>query len=225
MLKELTYLDGLEVHVAEGSVDIFDRIERCLAGPETLVRLADNSISAAERGPRCIAIVSVSAIDSATWARDWEAAQGMLVIWVGSAPRDRTATTYPAEYRYILPLDFTCAELRALVSKVVAQMAASMAPVQSTTAFIANSDAMKGLLREVELFANCDASVLIHGETGVGKERIAQRMHQGHMRYGAGPFVAVNCGAIPEGLFESLFFGHMKGAFTGAMGQHRGFFE
>lgn len=225
MIKELAYLEGLEVYVAEGYVDIFDRIERCLAGPETAVTRLDHAITAYHRSPRCLAIVSVSAIDGETWARDWEATQGMLVIWVGSAPRDREAITYPTEYRYILPLDFTCAELRSLVSKVVAQMTASQAPVQAPTVFIADSDAMKNLLNEVDIFADCDASVLIHGETGVGKERIAQRLHQQHRLYGKGPFVAVNCGAIPEGLFESLFFGHMKGAFTGALAQHRGYFE
>jgi len=225
MMKELSYLDGLEIYVAEGYVDIFDRIERSLAGPETLVRRLDHDLTAADRSIRSLAIVSVSAIDGTTWARDWEATQGMLVIWVGSAPRDREAITYPTEYRFILPLDFTSAELRGLVSKVVAQMAASQAPVQAPSVFIADSEPMKNLLKEVDLFADCDASVLIHGETGVGKERIAQRLHENHRRYGKGPFVAVNCGAVPEGLFESLFFGHMKGAFTGALTQHRGYFE
>jgi DNA-binding NtrC family response regulator len=67
--------------------------------------------------------------------------------------------------------------------------------------------------------------VLIVGETGVGKERIAQLLHQRHGRYRRGPFVAVNCGAIPDGLFESLFFGHAKGAFTGALLAHKGYFE
>ncbi|HBO80752.1 MAG TPA: sigma-54-dependent Fis family transcriptional regulator, partial [Cupriavidus sp.] len=63
------------------------------------------------------------------------------------------------------------------------------------------------------------------GETGAGKERIARLFHDRNATYGKGPFVAVNCGAIPDGLFESQFFGHAKGAFTGAMFAHRGFFE
>jgi transcriptional regulator with GAF, ATPase, and Fis domain len=225
MIKDLAYLDGLEVYVAEGYVDIFDRVERCLSGPETTVRRVSQAPAVADRMQRCLALVSVSAIDGGSWASDWQAMQGMPVVWVGSAPRDRDAATYPAEYLYILPLDFTSAELRALVSKVVVQMTAALAPVQETSAFIADSPAMKDLLKEVDLFADCNASVLVHGETGVGKERIAQRLHEGHSKYKKGPFVAVNCGAIPEGLFESLFFGHMKGSFTGAQAQHRGFFE
>ncbi|WP_347556705.1 sigma 54-interacting transcriptional regulator [Robbsia sp. KACC 23696] len=227
-MKDLTFLDGLEVYVAEGYADIIDRIERCLSGPDSVVRRLDHDLSAARRSQRSLAIVSVSAIDGANWARDWEASQGMPVIWVGAAPRGqdgRSVGDYPADYRYVLPLDFTCAELRSLVMKVVTQLNAALAPVRDTDRFIADSEPMRHLLTEVDLFADCDASVLIHGETGVGKERIAHRLHAGHVVYGKGPFVAVNCGAIPEGLFESLFFGHAKGAFTGAAAQHRGFFE
>lgn len=67
--------------------------------------------------------------------------------------------------------------------------------------------------------------MLLHGETGVGKERIAQLLHEKHSRYSQGDFVPVNCGAIPDGLFESLFFGHAKGSFTGAVVAHKGYFE
>nr|WP_301290896.1 sigma-54 dependent transcriptional regulator [Robbsia andropogonis] len=228
MIKDLTFLDGLEVYVVEGYVDIFDRVERCLSGPDSTVRRVDHDMPAGKRSPRSLAIVSVSAIDGANWSRDWEATQGMVVIWVGAAPRGhdgRGVGDYPADYRYVLPLDFTAAELRSLVMKVVEQVNASLSPIRDTDVFIADSEPMQQLLTEVDLFADCDASVLIHGETGVGKERIANRLHQGHTQYGKGPFVAVNCGAIPEGLFESLFFGHAKGAFTGAAAQHRGFFE
>jgi DNA-binding NtrC family response regulator len=84
---------------------------------------------------------------------------------------------------------------------------------------------MRNLLRQVEAFADCDHPVLIEGETGVGKEHMAALIHQGHSRYGRGPFVPVNCGAVPDGLFESLFFGHSRGAFTGAVQAHKGFFE
>src|SRR3546814_16743237 len=65
-------------------------------------------------------------------------------------------------------------------------------------------------------YADCDSNVLVHGETGVGKERIAHLLHE-RSAQADGPFVAVNCGAVPEGLFEAHFFGHAKGAFTGAV--------
>jgi transcriptional regulator with AAA-type ATPase domain len=90
---------------------------------------------------------------------------------------------------------------------------------------VAGSPAMQSLLEQVDTFANFDSNVMLYGETGAGKERIARLFHDRNATYGKGPFVAVNCGAIPDGLFESQFFGHAKGAFTGAMFAHRGFFE
>jgi transcriptional regulator with AAA-type ATPase domain len=90
---------------------------------------------------------------------------------------------------------------------------------------VAGSAAMLQLMEQVDTFANFDSNVMLYGETGAGKERIARLFHERNATYGKGPFVAVNCGAIPDGLFESQFFGHAKGAFTGAMFAHRGFFE
>ncbi len=87
------------------------------------------------------------------------------------------------------------------------------------------SDRMRVLMREVAAFADCEQPVVVEGETGVGKEYVARLLHEGHSTRCNGPFVPVNCGAIPEGLFESLFFGHARGAFTGAMQPHAGYFE
>src|SRR3546814_10891308 len=83
---------------------------------------------------------------------------------------------------------------------------------------------MQALLAEAQMFADCRSDLLIHGQTGGGKERVARLLHD-RAAWAEGPFVAVNCGAIPEGLFESHFFGHAKGAFTGAVGAHKGYFE
>ncbi len=88
-----------------------------------------------------------------------------------------------------------------------------------------SSPPMQQLLRQVAAFADCEQPVVIEGATGVGKEYIALMLHKGHARRHQHAFVPVNCGAVPEGLFESLFFGHVRGAFTGALGQHKGFFE
>ncbi len=112
-----------------------------------------------------------------------------------------------------------------MVTKLVLQMRAHGAKTQAPTALIANSEPMQKFLREVDAFADCDASVLIHGETGVGKERIAQLLHEKNTQYGKGPFVAVNCGAIPDGLFESLFFGHAKGLVHGRGRRAQGLFR
>ena len=89
---------------------------------------------------------------------------------------------------------------------------------------IAQSPAMHGILDLVERVAPTDATLLIQGESGTGKEVIAKAVHHASAR-AARPFVAVNCGAVPEALLESELFGHMRGAFTGAAVTKLGLFE
>ena len=86
------------------------------------------------------------------------------------------------------------------------------------------SDSIAGLISKVNRVAACDFSVVILGETGSGKEVIARAIHQASLR-SKGPFIPVDCGAIPETLLESELFGHEKGAFTGAAMQKAGKFE
>ncbi len=90
---------------------------------------------------------------------------------------------------------------------------------------IISRSARMGLIAEtIDRVAPTDASVLIVGPSGSGKELIARALHQ-HSRRSAKPFVALNCGAIPEGLIESELFGHKKGAFTGSVGARSGYFS
>ena len=98
------------------------------------------------------------------------------------------------------------------------------APVDGFHGIIGNSRGMQEIFRFVERVALSDISVLISGESGTGKELVAHAIHQQSPRKD-NPFVAVNCGAIPENLLESELFGHEKGAFTGAYAQKRGKFE
>jgi DNA-binding NtrC family response regulator len=86
------------------------------------------------------------------------------------------------------------------------------------------SPLMGAVLDEVQRYADSDFPVLILGETGVGKELVARAIHRTSPR-SAGPFVPLNCGAIPETMLESELFGHEKGAFTGALGRKRGLLE
>jgi formate hydrogenlyase transcriptional activator len=96
--------------------------------------------------------------------------------------------------------------------------------VHGAGAIIGNSDAQKILLRSVNQVAETDATVLITGETGTGKELIARAVHAGSARKDR-PLVKVNCAALPVGLIESELFGHEKGAFTGASSRKTGRFE
>jgi formate hydrogenlyase transcriptional activator len=89
---------------------------------------------------------------------------------------------------------------------------------------IGESPALKEVLRQVEVVAPTDATVLLQGETGTGKELIARAIHRRSARQGQ-PFVTVNCAAIPAGLLESELFGHERGAFTGAVAHKPGRFE
>ena len=83
---------------------------------------------------------------------------------------------------------------------------------------------MRAIGTVIENVADTDATVLIRGESGVGKDLVARAIHAASSRRG-GPFVKVNCAAIPQGLLESEFFGHEKGAFTGAYRRKPGQFE
>ncbi len=89
---------------------------------------------------------------------------------------------------------------------------------------VARSPKMQDLLQQVARVAETDATICISGETGTGKEVIARVIHC-NSRRSRGPFIAINCGAIPESLFESELFGHVKGAFTGAQSAKRGLFQ
>jgi two-component system response regulator HydG len=96
--------------------------------------------------------------------------------------------------------------------------------VEEPLGIIARSTAMAQLVELAQRIAKVDATVLITGESGSGKERIARILHDESAR-AAGPFIAINCGAMSEALLESELFGHARGAFTGATADRPGLFE
>jgi len=92
------------------------------------------------------------------------------------------------------------------------------------TDFVSESPVMQAFMNVARRVAASDTLLLIQGETGVGKERLARAIHEEGTRQG-GPFVPINCGALPESLLESELFGHEEGSFTGATRNRRGCFE
>lgn len=116
-----------------------------------------------------------------------------------------------------------------VLQKVKQALALSVSPSDDNgeewrAAIISRNPRMQELLAEAKLVAASDASVLIRGESGSGKELLAAAIHKASLRRNK-PFIAVNCGAIPEQLLESELFGHVRGAFTGAVENQKGLFQ
>jgi DNA-binding NtrC family response regulator len=110
---------------------------------------------------------------------------------------------------------FSPSTLRSVLDDAFGRMPAPRPRRDTAPQVVGEEEGWKQLLDTVQAVAETDATVLITGESGTGKEVVARSLHAASRRAGA-PFVAVNCGAIPEALLESELFGHAKGAFTGA---------
>jgi two-component system, NtrC family, response regulator PilR len=122
-------------------------------------------------------------------------------------------------------------QFRAVVASAMGRAAPTAAPRPGVPApaaplgrLVGDSEAMRQVRELIEKVARSMAPVLVHGESGTGKELVARGIHEVSARAGQ-PFVAVNCGAIPENLLEAEFFGYRKGAFTGASEDRPGFFQ
>ncbi len=157
----------------------------------------------------------------------WPALPVILLTAHGTIPDAVEATTLGA-YAYLTkPFDAK------LLLERVAQALSLSAPDPGAAGngdhawragLISRSQVMDELLAEARLVAASDASILIRGESGTGKELLANAIHRASRR-GKAPFIAVNCGAIPEALLESELFGHIKGAYTGAVAAREGLLQ
>ncbi len=126
---------------------------------------------------------------------------------------------------------FTDEELFSAVRRALKKLSLRLASqdrlpqeIQSRYGLLGESEAMSAVLVAISKAASTPATVLIAGQSGTGKELVARAIHYSSKRASA-PFVPVNCGGIPEGLLESELFGHVKGAFTGAIESRAGFFQ
>lgn len=130
--------------------------------------------------------------------------------------------TKPFENAEVREAIVRCGRHALLAERIRAQRAKSAA--EGTSEFISADARMQPVLERVEQVAPTGMSVLIHGESGVGKELIARAVHQ-RSAVAKRPFLAVNTAALPDALLESELFGHVRGAFTGALRDRKGIFE
>jgi DNA-binding NtrC family response regulator len=138
-------------------------------------------------------------------------------------PAARSLLTFPAR-----PVEFR--ELAAALEDVIADRRTGRAvrPVESVghgaNDLLGESAGMREVMRLIDRAASCDTPILLVGESGTGKELLARALHRKSLR-AAGPFLALNCSAIPEALLESELFGYRRGAFTDARNDHAGLFQ
>jgi DNA-binding NtrC family response regulator len=131
--------------------------------------------------------------------------------------------TKPCKWAELESILKRVAERRDLSHKAVA-LETRLKQAEGTPLLVGEGSAMNSVRNLIDTIAPTDASVLILGETGTGKELVARNLHD-RSRRSDGAFVPVNCGALPENLVESELFGHRKGAFTGAETSRKGLFE
>lgn len=231
------------VLVWEGQHDFAKRLERCLSqhSDAEVIRYDDevDHPSSAEAMDADIIFISTTALRR--YEKNhlaWQRIEGIPVIWVGSGEQSIYATT-PVSERVVLPAYFNCASLAAVLKHTMHAAAHGAAgrqhsaeeyatlppdlPMGKDGDFIYQSPCMHRLVDNARLYGALSVNVLIRGASGTGKEYIARLVADSHPEYHSGPFVPVNCAAIPDALFESLFFGHVRGAFTGAVRDHLGF--
>lgn len=155
----------------------------------------------------------------------------ILLTAFGTVDQAVAAMKYGAEDFLMKPIDLDQLDLRitkalktGALEKEVASLKSQLDEKYSLDKITGSSDAMKGVFNLIKLVAPTEATVLIQGPSGTGKELVAHAIHNLSNR-SKGPFIAVHCAALTENLLESELFGHEKGAFTGAMARQIGRFE
>jgi DNA-binding NtrC family response regulator len=145
-----------------------------------------------------------------------------IIITAHTTPQHALESLRAGAAEYISK-PFNVEDLKAIVSKLLKQSAGGITTEHEAVEFIGKSAALTRVLNLIPRVAATPSSILITGESGTGKEMLARAIHTSSKR-ADGPFLSVNCGALPEGLLESELFGHTRGSFTGAVRDHTGLF-
>ena len=201
------------------------KIETAPGGAEALARLAKGGVGMVISDVR---MPGMTGLEMLREIRPGNAHLPILLVTAYADIRDAVGAMRDGALNYLeKPIDLD--ELLISVRNALG-LAPAAAPLSGPDAIepppgvIAASPAMRDVLREVALIAPTDSRMLITGESGVGKEVVADLVHALSRRV-KGPIVKVNCAAIPETLLESELFGHERGSFTGAIAQRQGCFE
>ena len=151
-----------------------------------------------------------------------------IIIMTAHSDLDSAIASYDQGAFEYLPKPFDINDATALVERAVDHARTQKVDIdtneEQNTLIIGKAPAMQEVFRAIGRLSQSDLTVLISGESGTGKELVAESLHR-HSPRRDGPFIAINTGAIPGELLESELFGHEKGAFTGALAQHKGRFE
>jgi DNA-binding NtrC family response regulator len=154
-------------------------------------------------------------------ARDKRIATPFIIITAHTTPQHALEALRAGAAEY-LSKPFNVDDLKTILTKLLATSETDPSPFE-VPEFIGSSAPIQRILDTIPKIASTPSTVLITGESGTGKELLARAIHAASAN-AEGPFLSVNCGALPEGLLESELFGHVRGAFTGAVRDHAGLF-
>jgi DNA-binding NtrC family response regulator len=218
--------DGLRDSLAETVTDLGHTPEQAADGQAGLDRLARGGIGAVLLDLRMPGLDGMEVLRRLRAGRDAGRPMPPVAVLTAVATAANTIEAMRLGAVDHLTKPVARAELAAVLARMLeaAAPAPAAAPSGDADELVGDSRAMREVQKAIGMLADSEASVLITGETGSGKEVVARAIHR-HGPRASRPFVAVNCAAIPAGLLESQLFGHARGAFTGAVADRLGSFR